>query len=82
MARNYKGPHNIPAPQQTFTILRELRAIRIAKGITQFDASIALGYHRSQVRDLECYPHYILQRLTDYADYLGYEITLTPKSKP
>lgn len=62
-------------------ICRELRAARIAKNLTIKDTAESVGYDRSALGKLERRPPASFKILSDYAEFLGYDIALVPKDK-
>ena len=62
-------------------IIQELRRARVNQGMAQFDLAEASGYNRSVLAKYETshsYPAH-LQKLCNWAEALGYDLTLVKK---
>lgn len=74
---------NVYKPTRALPLINRLRQERILAGLTQRDLAEILGYSNQHLYYLESgrlHPQ-ILYLLYNYADYLGYEIALIPKSR-
>lgn len=67
------------SPDSIPRICRELRAARIAKNLTLKDAAVHVGYDHTALGKSERRVSASVQRIINYAEFLGYEIALVPK---
>lgn len=74
------GKVRAPKKQSRFAVVRELTAIRVRQEVTRDDLEAHVGYHKMMIGRFErgeTTPS--LKTLTDWANALGFEITVKAK---
>ena len=79
---NSGGVVRLPRTRSRYGVVNELADARVEQGIARVDLAEAAGYHvmiLGRYERGEATPS--LQRLVDWAEALGFEITIKPRSR-